>query len=120
IMINTSDPAMKDIRVRQAMAMAVNPRQYSQVVDKGINAPTNQPFVPGTAYYVADAGYPAYNPSKAKALVKQLQTETGKPVSYPLQSTNSAYSIRAVQFIQIQREAVGMKVTLTQVQQAVQ
>ena len=87
---------MKDIRVRQAMAMAINSRQYSQVVDKGVNTPTNQPFVPDTPYYVADAGYPAYNPSKAKALVKQLETETGKPVAFTLQSTNSAYSIQVV------------------------
>jgi ABC-type transport system substrate-binding protein len=118
IMINTQDPVMKDIRVRQAMAMAVNPRQYSQVVDKGVNTPTNQPFVTGTAYYVADAGYPAYNPSKAKALIAEVQSETGKPVSFTLQSTNSAYSVQVVQFLQNQLEAVGMQVTLTQVQQA--
>jgi peptide/nickel transport system substrate-binding protein len=109
---------MSDIRVRQAMAMAINPKQYSQVVDRSVNTPTNQPFVPNTPYYVEDAGYPAFNPSKAKALVKQLETETGKPVAFSLQSTNSAYSVQAVQFLQNQLAAVGMKVTLTQVQQA--
>jgi ABC-type transport system substrate-binding protein len=118
IMINTQDPAMKDIRVRQAMAMAINPRQYSLVVDKGVNKPTNQPFVTGTPYYQADTGYPAFNPSKAQALVKQLQSETGQPVAFTLQSTTSAYSIRVVQFLQNQLAAVGMKVTLTQIQQA--
>ncbi len=120
IMINTQDPAMKDIRVRQAMAMAINPRQYSQVVDKGVNTPTNQPFVPGTPYYVTDAGYPAFNPTQAKALVKQLESETGGPVAFNLQSTNSAYSVQVVQFLQNQLQAVGMKVTLTQIQQAQQ
>jgi ABC-type transport system substrate-binding protein len=118
IMCNTADPAMKDIRVRQAMAMAINPRQYSTVVDKGVNTPCNQPFIPGTPYYVADSGYPAYNPSKASALVKQLQSETGQPVKFSLQSTNSAASIKAVQFLQAQLQAVGMQVSLTQVQQA--
>jgi len=118
IMINCADPAMKDIRVRQAMAMAINPKQYSQVVDSGVNTPTNQPFVPGTPYYSADVGYPAYNPSKAKALVKQLETETGKAVAFSLQSTNSAYSVKVVQYLQNQLAAVGMKITLTQVQQA--
>jgi peptide/nickel transport system substrate-binding protein len=118
IMINCLDPAMKDIRVRQAMAMAINPRQYSQVVDSGVNTPTNQPFVPGTPYYSADVGYPAYNPSKAKALVRQLESETGKAVAFSLQSTNSAYSVKVVQYLQNQLAAVGMKVTLTQVQQA--
>jgi len=118
IMCNLADPAMKDIRVRQAMAMAINAKQYSQVVDKSVNPPTNQPFVPNTPYYLTDAGYPAYNPTKATALVKQLESETGKPVAFTLQSTTSGYSIQVVQFLQSQLEAVGMKVTLTQVQQA--
>jgi peptide/nickel transport system substrate-binding protein len=118
IMCNIADPAMSDIRVRQAMAMAINPKQYSQVVDSGVNTPCNQPFVAGTPYYVADAGYPAYNPGKARALVKQLENETGKPVSFSLQSTTSSYSIKVVQYLQNQLQAVGMKVSLTQIQQA--
>jgi peptide/nickel transport system substrate-binding protein len=96
----------------------VNPRQYAEVVDKGVNKPTNQPFVPGTPYYAAETGYPAYNPSKARDLIKQVEAETGKPVAFTLQSTTSAYSVQGVQFMQNQFEAVGMKVTLTQVQQA--
>jgi peptide/nickel transport system substrate-binding protein len=118
IMCNLSDPVMKDIRVRQAMAMAINSRQYAQVVDKGVNTPTDQPFVPGTPWYAPDAGYPAYNPSRARALVRQVQNETGKPVAFNLQSTTSAYSIQVVQFLQSQLQSVGMQVTLTQIQQA--
>jgi len=118
IMINCADPAMKDLRVRQAMAMAINPKQYSEVVDSGVNTPCNQPFVAGTPYYAADSGYPAFNPSKAKALVQQLESETGKSVAFSLQSTNSAYSVKVVQYLQNQLAAVGMKVTLTQIQQA--
>ena len=118
IMCNLSDPAMKDLRVRQAMAMAINSTQYSQVVDHSVNTPTNQPFVPNTPYYVTDAGYPAYNPTKARALVKQLETETGKPVSFNLQSTTSGYSIEVVQFLQSQLQSVGMKISLQQIQQA--
>ena len=49
-----------------------------------MNAPTNQPFVAGTPYYATDTGYPAYNPSQAKALVKEIETETGKPVAFTL------------------------------------
>jgi len=118
IMINCMDPVMSDLRVRQAMAMAINPKQYATVVDKGVDVPTNQPFVPGTPYYVADSGYPAYNPSQARQLVQEVARDTGKPVEFTLSSTPNAYSVQAVEFLQAQLEAVGMKVTLTQVQQA--
>ena len=118
IQINTADPAMKDIRVRQAMAMAINPKQYAQVIDKSVNAPCNQPFVPGTAFYTADAGYPAYNPAAARSLVQAVEQDTGKKVAFQLQSTPSGYSTQVVQYLQAQFENVGMQVTLTQVQQA--
>jgi len=119
VMINCMDPVMKDIRVRQAMAMAVNARQYSTVIDKGVNTPTNQPFVTNTPYFVSgDAGYPAFNPTKARQLVQEVERDTGKPVSFTLQSGTSAYSVQVVQFIQNQLEQVGFKVSLQQVQQA--
>jgi peptide/nickel transport system substrate-binding protein len=118
IMINTQDPTMSDIRIRQAMAMAVNPRQYAQVIDKGVAPPTNQPFVPGTPYYVADAGYPSYNPSAAKALVQAIERDTGKPVSFTLQSGTSASDLQSVQFLQNQLQQVGFKINLQQIQQA--
>ncbi len=57
---------------------------------KASTPPPTSPSSPGTPYYVADSGYPAYNPSKAKALVKELESETGKPVAFTLQSTTSA------------------------------
>ena len=117
-MANTQNPPMNDIRVRQAMAMAVNPRQYAQVVDKGVNRPTNQPFVPGTPYYVSDAGYPAYNPSQARQLVDAVARDLGHPVSFTYTSTTSAYALLDAQFLQNQWQSVGFRVQLAQVQLA--
>lgn len=116
--INTQAAPMNDLRVRQAMAMAVNQQQYSVVVDKGVNKPTNQPFVPGTPYYVSDAGYPAYNPSQARQLVDAVARDFGHPVSFTYATTTSPAALRAAQFLQNQWQAVGFHVGLNQVQQA--
>ncbi len=118
IQINTQNPPVNDIRVRQAMAMAINPRQFSQVVDKGVNPPTNQPFVAGTPFYVQDAGYPAYNPSAARQLIQQVEHDLGKPVSFSYATTTDAHSLVAAQYLQNQLQQVGMQVSITQVQQA--
>jgi peptide/nickel transport system substrate-binding protein len=118
LMLNLQADPMTDIRVRQAMAMAVSSEQLSQVVDRGVNAPTNQPFVEGTPYYTSNPGYPAYNPTKAKSLVQQIQSSTGKPVSFTITSTNSPYAIKYAEYLQAQFQNVGMQVQLTQVQQA--
>jgi len=118
IMLNLENPPMDNLKVRQAMAMSVNTKQYAQVIDKGVNAPCDQPFVAGTPWYSPDSGYPAYNPSGAKALIKQVQQETGKAVSFSLASTTSAYSIQIAEYVQNAFQAAGMQVTLAQVQQA--
>ena len=118
IMVNMAVPPMNDIRVRQAMAMAISSKQYATVVDKGVNAPCDQPFVAGSKYYASDSGYPAYNPEQAKALVSQVARDTGKPVAFTLTSTTSSAAVQAAQFLQNQLNAVGMQVQLSQVQQA--
>jgi peptide/nickel transport system substrate-binding protein len=118
IMCNLSNPPMDNLKVRQAMAMAVSSKQYSKIVDKSVNAPTNQPFVAGSPYYAPDSGYPAYNPTAARALVKEIEQETGKPVAFNLSSTTSASAVQAAEFLQAQLNGVGMQVTLAQIQQA--
>jgi ABC-type transport system substrate-binding protein len=118
VMLNLSMAPMDNLKVRQAMAMAVDSKQYSKIVDKGVNAPTNQPFVAGSPYYATDSGYPAYSPSGAKTLVQEVARETGKPVSFTLASTTSASSVQAAQFLQQQFQAAGMQVSLQQIQQA--
>jgi peptide/nickel transport system substrate-binding protein len=118
IMCNLQKAPMNNIKVRQAMAMAIDSKQYSKIVDHGVNAPTNQPFVAGTPYYAVDSGYPAYNPTKAKALVQEIVQETGHPVAFSLATTPAASAVQAVQYLQARLEAVGMQVTLQTIQQA--
>ncbi len=98
--------------------MAINSRQYATVVDKGVNAPTNQPFLPHTPYYVADSRIPGLQPEQGQG-PRQAAGDRDRQARglYP-PVDHSAYSIQVVQFLQSQLEAVGMKVTLTQIQQA--
>jgi len=118
IMLNVQAAPFNDLRVRQAMAMAIDSSQYARIIDKGVNAPCNQPFVAGSPYYASDSGYPVYDPVKAKALVGEVAHDNGKPVSFTFTSTTSAYSVQIAQYLQNQLQAAGMEVQLAQVQQA--
>lgn len=117
ILLNLDQPPMNDLRVRQAMAMAIDLGAYKQVINKSLNPESTQPFVPGTSYF-APTSYPAFNPSRAKALIQEVQASTGQPVSFTFGSTTSSAAIQAAQFLQSQLEQVGMKVSLAQFQQA--
>jgi peptide/nickel transport system substrate-binding protein len=66
-------------------------------------------FTPGSPYNSATS-YPAYNPSEATKLVKQVAKSTGKPVSFTWGSTNSPTAEREQQYLQQAWQNVGFVV----------
>ena len=117
IMLNLQAPPMTDIRLRQAMAMALDLGTYKAVINHNLNPEATQPFVSGTPYY-APTSYPSYNPSKARSLVQQIQHDTGKAVSFTLGTTTSSAGLQAAEFLQSELQQVGMQVQIAQFQQA--
>ena len=93
------------------MAKCINRPQYAKVIDKGIDAPMNGLFLPGSEYYTKTA-YPNYDPSGAAKLVKQVQQQTGKSVSFSLNSTSDPETLAAAQFLQQAFQQAGMKVSI--------
>jgi peptide/nickel transport system substrate-binding protein len=117
IMLNTVAEPFSNHTLRTAMAMCINRAQYAKVIDKGINTPMNGLFLPGSEYYTKTA-YPSYNPTQAAKLVKQVQQQTGKSVSFSLNSTSDPETLSAAQFLQQAWQTAGMKVTINIIAQA--
>ncbi len=118
MLLNLSKAPFDNLKLREAMAYAVSSAQYVAVIDKGVNATSNGPFATGSPYYVADNGYPDYNAAKAASLVKQVQQETGQPVSFNLNHTPDPTTTRIAEYLQQVLQTAGMHVTLAPVQQA--
>jgi peptide/nickel transport system substrate-binding protein len=118
LLLNLSAAPFNDIRVRQAVAMCLNLEEYKTVENKGLNPVSTGPFVAGSPYYNANSGYPAYNPTQAKALVQQVMRDNGgKPVTFEFGSSTSSNAVKAAQILQANMQTVGMQVTLAQVEQ---
>ena len=117
IMLNTNAEPFNNHTLRTAMAMAINRVQFSKVIDKGIDAPMNGLFQPGSPYYTKTA-YPSYNPTQAATLVKQVRQQTGKPVSFTLNSTSDPETLAAAQFLQQAFQTAGMQVNINIIAQA--
>jgi peptide/nickel transport system substrate-binding protein len=111
IQLNTSAEPFNNHTLRQAMAMCINTKQFAQVINKGVDAPMNGLFLPGSPYYTPTA-YPKYNPTQAAKLVKQVQQQTGKQVEFNLNSTSNSDVLRAAQFVQQAFQTAGMKVNI--------
>jgi ABC-type transport system substrate-binding protein len=117
VMLNTAKAPFNNKTLRQAMAMCINQAQFTKVIDKGIDAPMNGLFLPGSEYYTKTA-YPKYNPTQAAKLVKQVQQQTGSQPAFTLSSTSDPETLAAAQFLQQAWQTAGMKVTISIIAQA--
>jgi ABC-type transport system substrate-binding protein len=118
IMLNLDEPPVDDIRVRQAMAHAIDLDQYVAVVDAGVRSPARAPFIDSSPWYSEEAvdAYPEFDPAAAEALIAEYEAENG-PVEIDLQDTPG--NDEELAFVQQAWQAVGMDVNITVVEQGV-
>ncbi len=81
IEFNTSRPPLNDVRVRKALAHAVNRRADLKASNDGFGLPSTDWFGPGSKWHCGGkTGYPEFNPRKAKGLLMAY----GKPVKFKM------------------------------------
>ncbi len=115
ITLNTKIPPLDDVKVRQALNMAINKDRLTRIVN-GRATPANQPLPPlMPGYDKSFTGY-AYDPAKAKALL----AEAGHPDGFStvLYSTNTDPQPRIAQAIQQDLAAIGVKAEIKALAQA--
>lgn len=106
ITLNTKVKPLDDVKVRQAINMAVNKERITRILN-GRATPANQPLPPLMPGYDKDyKGYP-YDPEKAKALLAEAGYADGFETI--LFSTNTDPQPRIAQSIQQDLAAIGVK-----------
>ena len=107
VAMNTMKKPFTDLRVRQAMNYAVDKNAMMKVVFGGYAEPLNSPLPDGLPGHVNEGGPWPYDPAKARALL----AEAGYPNGFEtvLWGGNSTITQRAMQFLQQQFAAVGVK-----------
>jgi peptide/nickel transport system substrate-binding protein len=125
VYINQTDPILKALPVRQAMAYAIDRNKVSEIGEYGYEPPSNQTgIVTPTFSDWLDQGLAKkvdYNPQKAEQVLQQAgykkvggvyQTPDGKPLSFTMINIGG-YSdwVASAQLVQEQLKAVGIKVT---------
>jgi peptide/nickel transport system substrate-binding protein len=116
IMLNTVVAPTNDLRIRQALAMALDQATIQTIFGAGFAKPINGLFLPDSPYYSA-TGYPAHDPAGAKKLVAQYKAEHGTPALQLVTITDPLLA-QVVQIIQQMWNQVGFDVTVSQIEQA--
>ena len=105
----TIAPALKDIRVRQALNYAINRDAITKTIFGTLARPTSQTAAPGFDGYAAalDNRYP-YDPAKAKSLL----TEAGYAGGFTLKVETQGFLSAITQAVVAQWKEVGVNVEL--------
>jgi peptide/nickel transport system substrate-binding protein len=102
-------PLGRDVRVREALELAIDRQGLVQVVMDGEAMVGNQWVAPGNAYYAKNMPVPEHNVARAKALLR----EAGVPnPSFTLLTPNTSDAQRLAQVVQAMTREAGFDVKI--------
>ena len=87
VAINNKAGPLADVRVRRAIAMAINRQQVVDGAADGFGTPIGSFYVPGAPGYVDLTAVNAYNPDQARALLKEAGISSPLALSLKLPPT---------------------------------
>jgi len=120
IALNTATEPFNDPIARQAIQLGLNQDELSTTSFDGAYPAARGPSTPGSPFYLspADAGYPPFDPVKAKELVKQYEKKHGKPLAFTALIPSDPAAASIAQALQSQAQEAGATVTLQTLEQA--
>ncbi len=111
---NTKVAPFDDLRVRQALVMAIDRKKMSQAITNGLSRPASNPYGEGSWVKCKDDGALPNDIAKAKALIKDY----GKPVEFKMIVTATPRGRNVGQVLQQFWKQAGADMEIEQVDQA--
>jgi peptide/nickel transport system substrate-binding protein len=111
---NTKVAPFDDVRVRQALVMALDRQKMSQAITNGLSRPASNPYGEGSWVKCKDDGALPFDIEKAKALIKDY----GKPVEFKTLVTATPRGRTVGQVLQQFWKQAGANMEIEQVDQA--
>ena len=106
---NGEDPVLADVRVRQALALAVDREFLSDVIDQGTTFPVTTGIVPASPFHNPDIETYATDPDRARELLAEAgfgEGELSIQVDYipPGQQATAEFVVQALQDVGVDAE----------------
>jgi peptide/nickel transport system substrate-binding protein len=114
-LMNTTREPFDDIRVRRAMAHAIDKEFLIETFRSGLTVPANGPLNPSDRWY-SENDYPQFDPAAAQALVDEYEAEVG-PIEFELSIEPNQSVIEVAEVMMSFLADVGIDGTLKEIGQ---
>jgi peptide/nickel transport system substrate-binding protein len=114
--INNRRKPFNDVRVRRALAHAIDRQAFIAGAEEGLGLPIGSHFVPSDLGYLDLTGLTPYDPAKARALLKEAGVNT--PLKVTLTLPPVAYARKGGEIIAAQLAQVGVVAKIENVEWA--
>jgi len=111
--MNNKKPGLADVRVRRAIAHAIDRKAIIEGAMSGLATPIGSHFSPNHPAYVDLTGVRPYDPAKAKALLAEAGV---KDLALAMRLPPPAYARRSGEIIAAMLGEVGIKVSIEQLE----
>lgn len=105
--LNVESPVLSDIRVRQAIAHAINRDELLRWRGQDVSRPGLSVVPSGTLGYTRENGLPAFDLDRAKSLLKEAGHPNG--VTVPIVQTQYPDMLNLMQVVQAQLQRAGIR-----------
>ena len=110
---NLKSEKFKDIKVRQALSLAINRQELVDILFFGYGKVCNGPFLPGSFAYNEEIKTITQDINKAKELLKEAGYDENNPFSFEVvTNTGNDIRINAALILQYQLQKAGIKMNI--------
>ena len=110
------DSPVTDLRVRRAVAHAIDAEVVNEARFDGVFTVANGPYPPDAPGHLTDTGFPTYDAAEARRLVDEYERDAG-PIEFGLTTTSDDTNLLTAQLLQEMLREVGIDVHLDRVEQ---
>ena len=112
IMLSDSPPFDNPL-AREAFTAAIDRKKVNDIRNKGLFELANSVMDKKAPGYLKDAGYPKYDPKKAKKLVEQVKAAAGGSFDVVLGTTTDAENSAEAQLVKEMLDKAGINATIS-------